>query len=147
MTVLIVFQIVKHAQMVYPATLVNLQSHRISPEFYLFVTVLQVPIPLPILIALIVWRIVPLALTELNAPPVKIQWANLFQYVEIAPFKPIYQVSLVYLVILLVTLVIPLRVVTNVKETKWNLPLIFKYASALPQDCLMLAQTGARPAL
>jgi hypothetical protein len=73
MTVLIVFQIVKHAQMVYPATLVNLQSHRISPEFYLFVNVLQEPIPLPILIALIVWRIVPLALTEQNAPLVKIQ--------------------------------------------------------------------------
>jgi hypothetical protein len=73
MTVQIVFQIVKHAQMVYPATLVNLQSHRISPEFYLFVTVLQERIPLLILIAMTVWRIALLALTELNAPPVKIQ--------------------------------------------------------------------------
>jgi hypothetical protein len=72
MTVQSVFQIVKLAQMQHPVTLVNLQSHRISPEFYLFVTVLQVPIPLPILIALIVWKIVPLALTEQNAPPVKI---------------------------------------------------------------------------
>jgi hypothetical protein len=73
MTVQIVFQIVKLVKMQHPVTLVNLQSYRISPEFYLFVTVLQVPIPLPILIALIVWRIVPLALTEQNAPPVKIQ--------------------------------------------------------------------------
>jgi hypothetical protein len=67
----IVSRIVKLVQMQYHATLVNLQPHRIKPEFYLFVTVLRVPILLPILIALIVWRIVLLALMELNAPPAK----------------------------------------------------------------------------
>jgi hypothetical protein len=67
----IVSQIVKHVQMQYHATLVNLQPHRIKHEYYLFVTVLRAPFLLPILIALIVWRIVLLALMELNAPLVK----------------------------------------------------------------------------
>jgi hypothetical protein len=62
---------VKLVQTQHLATLVNLQPHRIKLELHLFVTALQEPIPLLILIALIVWQIVLLALMELNAPPVK----------------------------------------------------------------------------
>jgi hypothetical protein len=72
MTVQIVFRIVKHVLTHLHATLVNLQPHRIKLGLHLFVSVLRELIHLPILIALTVWPIALLALTELNAPPVKI---------------------------------------------------------------------------
>jgi hypothetical protein len=67
--------------------------------------------------------------------------------VEIALLRPIYQVSLVLLVILPVTPVTPLKVVINVRETKFNHLQIFKYASAHPLDSLILALIGAQHAL